>query len=59
MVIGLMVQKKDSVHSHGLMVESMKVSMWKTKNMDLVNYNGQMVKDMKEVGKMEPNMVRV
>lgn len=44
---------------HGKMVANIKDNIWMIKNMDLVNFFGQMVECIKDFGKMVDNMVKV
>lgn len=46
----------DKDYSHFLMEEYIKVIIKKIKNMAMVNFNGLIIENLKDYGKMESNM---
>ena len=58
-VNGKIINCMGKVYIHGLMVEDMKVSMNKTRSMDMEPITGQMANAMTDNGKMESSMERL
>ena len=59
MVNGLIIKCMEEEFSHGLTVESTMESIMMTKSKDMEYLLGQMVADMRDIGKMENNTAKV